>query len=207
MVEDISLYIDTETCGFVDNSRPILGPHQPMVLQVGAVLSYTNGRTIGTLSTMIRQDCWVGRKGEVTQRATDLHGMTIEDANTYGEAPDHVFHILRRWARVARWVVAHNIEFDLAILDNAVSQQNLPAIAWPSQFCTMVESASILQLPLEGNKWSIGPWRAPKLGMAYRHFAKKDLVNGHDALQDVYAVRLVHRGILKHREGSPPPSA
>jgi len=193
----ISLYIDTESSDYVINGTSLTDPGQPLICQVAAVLSYTQGRVISTLSAIISQTKWVGiRKNLITERCTAKHGVTDEMCERFGEAPDTILHMLSRWVGYADRVVAHNIQFDIGMIERACNQQQLPPPVWPEEYCTMINAAKVMKIP-SGGSHTIDGYKAPKLTEAYQFFTKKPLVNNHDALADVYACRYVHRGILK----------
>jgi DNA polymerase-3 subunit epsilon len=63
----------------------------------------------------------------------------------------------------------------------------------------MRESATIVKLPAWNSRYAIGGYKAPRLGEAYKFFTNRDLQNAHNALNDVFACKLVHKGILQHQ--------
>ena len=188
-----ALYLDTETSDYHEAHSPSLP------VQIAAILA-TESRTIATVSCILNQRQWQGiRINPIADRVVNIHGITPDIADTYGWPPDLAIGRLRHMLNKAASVVAHNIEFDLSVMDHACGVQKIPRLCWPERFCTMRESAGVLRIP-SGGRYSIGGWKAPKLTEAYRWFAKKEMVSNHDALHDVFACRLVHRGILRHRE-------
>jgi DNA polymerase-3 subunit epsilon len=193
-----ALYFDTETADYHERSSPALP------VQVAAILA-TENRVVTTLSCIISQRHWQGiRQNPIAQRVIDIHGITPEVCDAYGWPPDFIIGRFRQMLSIARVVVAHNIQFDLSVMDNVCDQQQVPKLEWPEQFCTMRESAAIVGIQSRGG-YSIGGFKAPKLREAYHHFARKDITNANDALADAYACRFVHRGILKHRAATANP--
>jgi len=188
-----ALYFDTETSDYHESTSPSLP------VQIAAILA-TEFRTIATISCIVSQRCWQGVKlNPIADRVVSIHGITPEMCDLYGWPPDLVIGRLRCMLERARCVVAHNIGFDLSVMNYACGVQHVPKLSWPEQFCTMRESAGIVRIPSAG-RYSIDGWKAPRLAEAYRFFAKKEMSGAHDALGDVYGCRLVHRGILRHRE-------
>lgn len=189
-----ALYIDTETAMFTQAAQ---GGDVPPV-QIAAVLAMED-RVVGTLSFVLSRRLWLAvGPVQIEQRCVDIHGITEAMCDEFGVGPDVVLNQLRWMASKASVTVAHNIQFDVGIVDGSYRMQSLPPLAWPRQFCTMRESAGILRIP-SGGRYAIGGFKAPKLSEAYRFFAKRDFSGAHDALADAYACRLVHRGILRHR--------
>jgi DNA polymerase-3 subunit epsilon len=184
------LYFDTETSDFSDPTNPSLP------VEFAAVLG-DEERVVATLSVVLSQTQWVGvRVNPIAQRVIDIHGISPRLCADYGEAPVIVLEMFRRMVAKAHTVVAHNVDFDLVVMNHAFATMQLPPVAWPRVFCTMRGSAPVLRIP-SGGRYAIGGYKAPKLAEAYRYFAKKDLQNAHNALTDVYACRLVHRGLLR----------
>lgn len=187
-----ALYIDTETSDYHERDAPSLP------VQIAAILA-TEGRVVATLSCILSQRCWQGiRLNPIADRVIIKHGITSEICDAFGWPPDAVINRLRQMADRAEVVVAHNIEFDIEVLEHACGVQRVPPLLIRSKFCTMRESAGILRIPSSG-RYAIDGWKAPKLTEAYRWFAKKEMTNAHDALHDAFGCRLVHRGILAHR--------
>jgi DNA polymerase-3 subunit epsilon len=173
-------------------------------VQVAAILA-TENRVVTTLSCIISQRHWQGiRQNPIAQRVIDLHGITPEVCDAYGWPPDFIIGRFRQMLSIARVVVAHNIQFDLTVMDHVCGVQRVPRLEWPELFCTMRESAAIVGIPSRGG-YSIDGFKAPKLSEAYRHFARKEITNAHDALADAYSCRYVHRSILRHRAAASPP--
>jgi DNA polymerase-3 subunit epsilon len=184
-----ALYFDTET----DDYHTWEQPAQPV--QVACVLSNLDtGRTMMTLSCMIVRS-WPNAR-PIAMRVIDIHGITAEMCNMWGEPPQLALEAFRRMVGRAALVVAHNIAFDISVMNHAYATLGIPPVCWPPAYCTMKESAPLLRLPSSG-RYSIGGYKAPKLAEAYRFFTERELTTAHDALADAYAVRAVHRGIVR----------
>lgn len=189
-----ALYFDTETADYSTDDAPALP------VQLAAILA-TEERVVCTLSALIDTRSWERIRSVriATERSgIAAHGVTNEMAEQWGWASELVLNRLRAMISCAALVVAHNIDFDVRVIDHALSTNKSPPMDWPEQFCTMRESAMICRLPGRG-RHDIGGWKPPKLVEAYHYFTKRQMVGNHDALADTYACRQVHRGILQWR--------
>lgn len=186
------LYFDTETSDYSEPDRPAL----PVEI---AFLLANEDRVWGAHSSIIKQSHWVGMKHDnpIAERVVKIHGITEKIAAMFGDAPDPVLHLFRRMLACADAVVAHNIAFDLIVMNHAAQTQQLPGLPWPQSICTMRGSATITKIP-SGGRWAIEGFKAPKLSEAYAHFSGREMRDAHSGLADVFACRLVHRGMLAH---------
>ena len=190
------LFFDTETSGFAVKNLPATDRLAPVPVQYAAILQNGIGRIVSAQSTIISRTGWNHNKLiEIEDRCVDIHGITNQMADTFGEGPTTaLLHFQRTLAR-ADLVVAHNIEFDYMTMNNAMISAGLPLLTWPEQYCTMKHSTNILRMPNSngraGYKW-------PKLAEAYHYFTRKSLVGAHDSLADAYACKKVYQGILDH---------
>ena len=187
------LYFDTETS---DYHEPPGSPSLPC--EIAAILA-DEDRVYSTLSFVIDQSKWIGiRLNQITERVIKIHGITNEIAAKFGQPPDIILNQFRSLLSKADAVVAHNIVFDIGVMDHVMTVQELPQLAWPDQICTMRLSAPIVGIPSK-SEWAIdGTWKPPKLSEAYKHFAGREMSGAHNALVDAYGCKLVHKGCLRH---------
>jgi DNA polymerase III epsilon subunit-like protein len=132
----------------------------------------------------------------IDPRVVELCGVTDDLVDRFGQPPQPVWNTLSIMISHAREIVAHNIEFDIGVLQRTAAVLGTPMLALPERrVCTMRESTEIVGLHTRSGrpKW-------PKLAEAYAHFAQRPMSGAHDALSDVYACRAVLRGIARHRE-------
>lgn len=187
----VTLYFDTETADYSEDNDPALP------CEIACVLG-TPDRVFATFGMVVSQTHWVGiRENPIVERVVKIHGIDNAMARKHGHSPDILLNQFRWMMDQADQVAAHNISFDVTVMNYAYSKQQLPPLQWKPLYCTMRESAPIIRIP-SGGRYAIGGWKAPKLSEAYRYFAKKELVGAHNALADVYACRLVHKGIVQY---------
>lgn len=175
----IALFFDTETTGFkTDNFTP-------EIVQIGAILQDTEtGRTLSEINLIVRP------QGKIPEQVVAIHGIDDELADTYGIDQSRAETLFARIAQMADTVVAHNIEFDIQMLE-----LNWP-FAWGmvqgrTQFCTMRSATDIIKLP-PGTYHQVkySKYKPPKLIEVYQYFFDgKTFDNTHDAMADVRACR------------------
>jgi DNA polymerase-3 subunit epsilon len=172
----IALFFDTETTGFKSSS------FTPEIVQIGAIVQDTETRRVLAELNVI-----ITAKEAIPPRVSEIHGITDELSAKFGvdgTAAESMFGLMVQMSDI---VVAHNIAFDLDIIDGV----------WPvahallmnkEQFCTMQQAED--RVGLAGNH--AGGTKYPKLIEAYRHFYGKEFDNQHDAMADVRACRDVY---------------
>jgi DNA polymerase-3 subunit epsilon len=195
--DPVYFYLDTETSDYSEDTNPSLP------VEIAYVLA-TEERILHAASFIINQTLWSGiRRNPIAERVSNIHGINSATTDRFGEPPDPVLHQFRRLLDKATQVVAHNISFDITVMNHAFAIQALPPINWPEHFCTMRHSAGILRIP-SGGRHAIDGWKAPKLSEAYKHFSGREISGAHTGLADVFSCRLVHRGILQHARMNQP---
>jgi len=178
------LVFDTETTGFPKRMDPDNQSVQPHIVELACawfdVSDSGEKQWYGSFSSLVRPQGW-----EIPQAAIDIHGITNEIAQQGGLPISEVMGCLLGMMRKADLVAAHNISFDLSMLDIECSRLDYPKVYLEkSMFCTMKESTNIVKLPpnpgFSGHKW-------PNLGEAYQFFTGRQLQESHRAMSDVQA--------------------
>lgn len=138
------LFFDTETTGLPDYRLPASSERQPHLVQLAAILTEDDGTERASLNVIVEPDGFTIPAG-----AAAVHGITDEIAARCGiplAAAVYPFICMRSRASV---LVAHNIKFDAAIMDTAISR--IPQRNWHAgpgnDFCTMEHAAPIVNLP------------------------------------------------------------
>jgi len=188
----VILFFDTETTGKADFRAEPHAPHQPRLVQFGALLIDELGNEAGSVSLIIKPNGFT-----IPGEAAKVHGITTEIANAIGVDVSVARHIYKSWWRCSNLVVAHNIQFDLLIMDGELFRHCGGMKAWGEPrdtFCTMQAMTPVCKLP--GN---YGDFKWPKLQEAHKHFFGTEFDGAHDALADVRACARIYRWI-KERE-------
>lgn len=193
------LFFDTETTGKADFTAPPDAPHQPHLVELGALLVSDQGRELARLEMLVRPDGWT-----IPADATRVHGITTERAAREGLPLEEVFAAFLALARSAEKLVAHNLDFDALVMRAAAARcgYSRPPAAlaedWTRGFCTMRAATQVCRLP--GRR---GDYKWPSLAEAHAHFYGAPHEGAHGALADVIACRRVFEAL--HGRPVPPP--
>lgn len=190
----IALIFDTETTGFRSNT------FTPEIVQIAAILQDMNTlRVLGEINFIVIPVY------PIPEKVSQIHGITDAVASKFGIHKSLAIEGFATLANKADILVAHNIAFDVDIINGAWPIV-FPSLQGKQQYCTMIESTPILKLPKNGNAFhnnSGSVYKYPKLTEAYRFFYNHDFVGAHDAMADVRACRDVYiklQGINAVRE-------
>lgn len=181
------LFFDTETTGFVQDRLPVDHPDQPYIVQLAAELTEDDGEPVAGFSFIIDPGI-----GEITipTKASDVHGITDERAVALGVSAEFALSAFTHLYQRDDLVVAHNIKFDRAVIETAISRhyRKIMPLRKPL-FCTMEAATPIVNLPPTERMLAAGfnKPKPPKLEECIRHFFDEDLEGAHDALIDVRA--------------------
>jgi DNA polymerase-3 subunit epsilon len=173
----IGLAFDTETTGIPYKEIPLNHPDQPRMVQIGCILFDENGHEIEVLDSLIYPDGW-----SVDYDSEMVHGWTTEDCAFLGQPAIDVLNHFSSISKKADFIIAHNIDFDITILEIESAHHNFDlTIPDSKKFCTMKNSASIVGIP-----FSTGGYKFPSLPEAYKAVLGKDLSEEdlHEALSD-----------------------
>lgn len=159
---------DTETTGLPRHPRA-KARVQPRVIEFAGALVDSRGETVRELELLINPGV------ELEAIITKITGLTDADL---AEAPtfDGVAHFLREFFGGAEAVVAHNLPFDMTMIDLDCVRTEVEPIAWPRRRICTVQEAS--------ERWG----RRPKLLELYEELTGEKLDQKHRALDDVRAL-------------------
>jgi len=191
----MNLVVDTETTGKADFKAPPEAEHQPRIVQLGALLEDDNGKEVASINLIVSPDGF-----EISDEVAAIHGIDQVKAVCYGVAIRRVMLLFADLWACADKVVAHNIDFDLFMLDIEYSRLKLPK--WGEErpcYCTMKLMTNICQLPLKyaprsGEK----EWKWPNMQEAHQKACGCNFDGGHDAMADVRACGRVFRWLCEN---------
>lgn len=171
------LFIDTETTGF-KKAGPKIQEGQGRVCQVAMILANEERRILSEFSTLIKPDGWSIQDG-----ANKIHGISDEDCEQFGLSQQSVVRYYAHAVGLADVIVAHNEEFDRAMMEIELAYYNdndgcgEVAVNYEPWFCTMKRNTHINRT---------GRW--PKLDATLQHYCNKSLGDtAHDAMADTRA--------------------
>lgn len=191
------LYFDTETTGFPKRNLPLDHVEQPKLVQLAAILADDDGTERASFCAIIRPNDW-----SIPAAASEIHGIDDALAARCGVDLDAALDIFLNMADRAQRVVAHNVAFDVEIMQIAMQSINWPTLATvfgaKPRACTMNLATAIVNLPPTAKMLAAGfkKPKPPKLEECIRHFFDEALEGAHDALIDVRACARVHRHLI-----------
>jgi DNA polymerase III epsilon subunit-like protein len=173
------LFIDTETTGF-PNKSPFSDPSQPRIVQIAVGLYEEGGKAADEWAALIRPEGWSIPPDSFIAK----HGIPHERALEHGLPLDAVLAMLEVNSNRAKYVIAHNIKFDLRMLQIAYAQAQRHPMPLTNlfPFCTMVGLTHVTRLP-----GKYGTYKWPSLTELHVAVCGEDFPGAHDALVDVRA--------------------
>lgn len=182
----IALYFDTETTGIKSRKNP---DFIPRLVQLGAILQdLETGRVLAEVNLMAHPEGVF-----IPPSASHVHGITTDMATDFGLPMTMIDSLFENLLDKCDLVVAHNIAYDLDIVDD-----NLPLshrlIKPKPIFCTMESSRYVVKAPLtERQKQYMHlqehPFKSPNLTETYKYFFGIPFEGAHDAMADIRACR------------------
>lgn len=166
------LFFDTETTG--------VSRYKDHLVQIAWVLTDTSGKVHRKQCHVIRPQGFL-----IPPSASRIHGITTEAAQRTGLNLSDVLKSFASDARQATTIVAHNVQFDFAILQTSFQFAGLPfPLQGKSQICTMKTSTNWCALPKTDGRPGL---KYPRLDELHYSLFKKGFDNAHDALADTLA--------------------
>ena len=181
------LFFDTETTGFNNPRMPAGHECQPHLVQLAMILMDLDGSERASVSLIVNPGV------PIPEDASRVHGITDPVAEKWGVAPEMAVRLWGSFALRAHQLVAHNIDFDIQIMQTALHRiakgDPVTDLGAFSHFCTMRAATPIINLPPTARMVAAGfnKPKPPKLAECVRHFFGEDLAGAHDALVDVRA--------------------
>jgi DNA polymerase III epsilon subunit-like protein len=183
----IELFVDCETTGFVHKDLPLTHGKQPHLVQL-AMLLREDGEEVSRVSLVIK--CPI----EVPEAARRVHGYTQERTLYLGVGLPHALNLFLELCNPVDRIIAHNAEFERAILEIALARQSC-FIPWGGDkarwFCTMQAAEPLCKIPatpaqIRAGFKKPGEFKQPKLEEALKTLCCGiELKDAHDALADV----------------------
>lgn len=185
------LILDTETTGFLNT--------KPHIVQLGLLL-ICDGREAASFHTLIDPE----GQWEVPPDSTKVHGITTEMCMDTGIPIRDALILFEQLAYMAGNLVAHNWEFDSAVLDLELDRIGIRTNYYTDgrQICTMKEATDVCKLPFANPGKGGRRYKYPSLAEAYRHFTGREMENAHTAWGDVRACYTVYQHLMAVAEAA-----
>ena len=197
---ELHLFFDTETSGFISNKKTFNDPAQAWCCQIGAILS-TRDEIISKLNVLIKP---AGRS--MNYHAEQVHGYSLEKLEKEGIDELEAIELFANLMLDSPKKICHNYDFDwkyiyqmfqrnqdkLTDSGRSVFYLDLPHV------CTM-KSPSVIKYCDLKNVYGKPKW--PKLYELHMLLFEKDFTSAHDAFADIEATRrcyyeLIAKGII-----------
>ncbi len=190
------LIFDTETTGLPKNDNAPLTDFDnwPRMVQLAWQIHDENGRFVENHNYLVQPDGFV-----IPIDAKVVHGISTEHAMKYGKPLNEVLDLFMISAAKAKYLVGHNINFDLNVLGCEFLRcgRENPLRRWQIIDTCTEKTAEFCQFP--GGKG--GKFKLPRLGEFHHLLFGEDFDSAHNACADVEAtarvfLELIRRGVL-----------
>ena len=190
------LIFDTETTGLPKNDNAPLTDFDnwPRMVQLAWQIHDENGRFVENHNYLVQPDGFV-----IPIDAKVVHGISTEHAMKYGKPLNEVLDMFMISAAKAKYLVGHNINFDLNVLGCEFLRcgRENPLRRWQIIDTCTEKTAEFCQFP--GGKG--GKFKLPRLGEFHHLLFGEDFDSAHNASADVEAtarvfLELIRRGVL-----------
>jgi DNA polymerase-3 subunit epsilon len=168
------LFFDTETTGVP------AGNDKVHMCQLAWILQSDTAKNLAHGNFLIRPEGWT-----IPDEVAKIHGITTAIANTEGYPVGEVLSVFAATTYFPIRLVAHNIQFDMAIVACEFSR-----LSWENSLhgketlCTMQASTALCALPRKSG----GGFKWPKLMELHQKLFGREFEGAHDALNDVKAL-------------------
>ena len=184
----IVLFFDTETTGLFVKNAAATPENSPHMVQFSFIFGDTETGDFEFHDYILKGDF------EIPAGATAVHGITKARTEECGVLFKDVYPTFEKCLAKCEFLVAHNIDFDLAVLSMECARhslvfdkENLPVV-----YCTMKKNKDRCNLHT-----AKGYLKYPKLSELYYHLFGEHVDNLHNALVDTLAcARCFYRTVL-----------
>ena len=194
------LIFDTETTGLpLLNNAPLTNfDNWPRMVQIAWQLHDDLGNFVEAQNHIVRPEGF-----EIPINAKMVHGISTEYALEHGEALTDVLNMFLEAAKKAKYLVGHNINFDLSIVgcEFLRDRGENPLPNWKIVDTCTEKTAEFCQFPGGGH----GRFKLPKLIDFHKLLFGEDFSSAHNACADVEAtarvfLECVRRGVLDNTD-------
>ncbi len=190
------LFFDTETTGLPHkrNAPSEDFTNWPYIVEIAWYLTDEKGLLIDGCHYIVKQNI------AIPANATKIHHITTEKMLTEGVSPQEVYSLFVESANNAEYVIAHNLEFDLPIIDCELLRNGFDKVLFSKkQFCTMIAGRDFCSV-----YDCAGRIKNPKLselfGQLYFDNPYLNFEGTHNALADT---NMLYRCFMKMKELKP----
>ena len=180
----ITLILDTETDGLVNNHVLALDKLPSVIEYCGLIANLKSGKLMDELTTLIRPVEYPMTAWTIKETKTKLSNGILSGAPRFESVADKI----RKQIETAPVIIAHNLAFDKEVIDVAFERLG-QILIWPKRLICSVEQTAYLT----GKRLT--------LTALHKHLFKKDFGEAHRARPDTEAlmrccVRLYKMGVI-----------
>ena len=189
------LFWDTETTGLPIKALPLDHPSQPHIVSCSALQVTSDGYIRQSMSKLVASDGW---PWDDSNPAFQVHRLSVETCRSGRSEKDVLTEILHLWFpdNEPATLVAHNLEFDRAIIASAIARyypgEAALLDAWLSSpgLCTMLANKERIDA-----RTTNGRRKNPNLKETLKFFTGEDLDRHHSANADAVAVYMIYQAM------------
>jgi DNA polymerase III epsilon subunit-like protein len=182
-VDAVYLFLDTETTGLPKfrDAKPEDLNSMPRIVQISWTLLDSNFKGVNTETCYLKQDA------PIPKEAIKIHGIDDKMIEEKGEDQKSVFEKLLSDINKTKYIIAHNVEFDIPIIESEFIRYGLKSpFKDKKKLCTMKEGASFCKIP----NYSGRGYKYPKLEELLEHcyfpgWSNIKILEAHNAKTDV----------------------
>lgn len=189
------LFFDTETTGKPKayNAPMTDIDNWPRVIQLAWLLTDQDGNELSKRELLIKPDGWKVPDGSNGEDWTFWreHGFSTEACEERGRPMPEVLKNFVNDLERAEYMVSHNMAFDKNVLGAEMLRYQARGKRVP-KICTMNASVDFCKIPFSGHRsWlsKQGRYKWPKLGELHVLLFGREMEGGHQASEDVKALR------------------
>lgn len=170
------LIFDTETNGFPIDWKASLYDTEnwPRIISIAWFKIAPNGQKLAAQSFIVKADF------PIIIEAEKIHGISNSVANNLGVSVKEILSLFDKEILDCKYLIAHNIEFDFAVLFSEYLRLNIDTTELSSikQICTMKQSLQYCKIPTKKG------YKYPKLSELYEKLFSTKIINAHNANTD-----------------------
>lgn len=183
-------FYDTETTGLFKKDWTRADRRQPHIVQLACLITDVNGNELIEFDKIIKPIGFT----EIPEDAINAHGITFERAMDEGLPRREVLEEFIELCRKCEFMVAHNMWYDLHLLDVACIREfqgTSTVIKSRKQFCSMQAWTPLIKLPPteKMKKWGFGPYKNASLTEVHEYLYGEGFDKAHNAMNDVRAMK------------------
>lgn len=174
--------IDTETTGFIPRDFESLD-ECPYMVQLGAITYDTN---LHKITEQINSIVALPSHINIPKSASDIHHITRERIDNEGEDIITLLHTLNTLFKNSDYIIGHNLEYDLNIVNYDYMRNNVPfefhIMQSEETYCTMIHGKDLCKIKRVNSKGTYHKY--PTLEELHKHLFGEELHDLHDAYND-----------------------